>query len=124
MAVMFNGALPALFNVTLDGALVVPSVVVENVMLEEDRLACGADPVPVSETVCGEPAALSLTLSVVAKLPPVDGSKVTEILQLPPAASVDEHVVVSVNADDPVPPPIEMAIPVRLALPGFDRVTD
>jgi hypothetical protein len=112
-----------LFNVTLDGALVVPSVVVENAMLEEDRLACGAAPVPLSETVCGEPAALSLTLSVAAKLPPVEGTKVTEILQLPPAASVDWHVVVSVNAEDAAPPPIEMPIPVRLALPGFDRVT-
>jgi len=45
-----------------------------------------ADPTPVSETVCDELAALSVTVSVAAKFPVDAGVKVTEMLQLDPAA--------------------------------------
>ena len=44
-------------------------------------------PVPVSVAVCGEPVALSATLSEALKLVAEAGVKLTEMLQLVPAAS-------------------------------------
>jgi len=48
----------------------------------------GVTPVPLSCAVCGLFEALSLTVSVPVRTPSAVGVKVTEILQLPPAASV------------------------------------
>ena len=47
-----------------------------------------AVPLPLRETVCGLLLALSLTVNVPARLPRIEGSKVTEMVQLPPIASV------------------------------------
>src|SRR4051794_37013413 len=45
-------------------------------------------PVPLRGTPCGLPAALSATLNVAVSAAALDGVKVTEIVQLAPAASV------------------------------------
>ena len=83
----------------------------------------GATPVPEIAVVCGEPAAVSATETAAEKLAALAGVKVTEMLQLPPASSVLLQVVVSAKSVGLAP---VMAIPVtaRVALPGFDSVTD
>jgi hypothetical protein len=52
----------------------------------ESETAGPAVAVPLSDTVCGEPAALSLILSVAVKEPEAVGVKMTWIVQLPPGA--------------------------------------
>jgi hypothetical protein len=47
----------------------------------------------VSETVCGLPAASSLTASVAVRVPPAVGANVTLIVHEPPAASVEPQVL-------------------------------
>jgi len=75
------------------------------------------EPVPLSATVCGEPVALSLMVSVPVRVPPAVGVKVTETVQLPPAAKLVPQVLVSVKSPEAV---IEL-IP-RAADPEFVRV--
>jgi hypothetical protein len=48
----------------------------------------GAVPVPLSDTSCGLDLPLSVTVSVPLRAPSAIGVKVTEIVQLAPAASV------------------------------------
>jgi len=75
-------------------------------------------PVPVSETVCGLPLALSVTEIVPVTVPFATGRKVTEMLQLVPATMVAEQVLVWAK-------PALILIPerVRLAFPLLVRVT-
>jgi hypothetical protein len=53
-----------------------------------DSVATGLLPVPDNETVCGLPAALSVMLSVAARVPTAVGVNVTLMVQLDPAATV------------------------------------
>jgi hypothetical protein len=53
------------------------------------------DPVPFNAADSGEPEALSVTVTVPVRFPPVVGVKVTEIVQLAPAATLLPHVFVS-----------------------------
>ena len=73
---LFNAAVPVFDKVDDSAAEVVPRAVFGklNAGLSE---ATGAVPVPVSDTVCGEPEALSATESVAAKLVAEAGVKVT-----------------------------------------------
>jgi hypothetical protein len=59
------------------------------------KSAGGAMPVPLNDAVCGELAALSLTVNVPGSEPAVAGLKVTLMVQVEPAASVDPQVVVA-----------------------------
>jgi hypothetical protein len=84
MPAIVSGALPLLVSCAVCTALVLPLVAV-NVKETGVREAMGAGtavPVPLSETVCGEPVALSATESVALKLLTDDGVKITEMLQL------------------------------------------
>lgn len=67
-----------------------------------DRTTTGeeATPVPLSDMVCGEPVALSVTLSVPVRAPTADGVNVIEIPQLAPAAMLDPQVFVSAKSPD------------------------
>jgi uncharacterized protein YabE (DUF348 family) len=56
--------------------------------------AAAATPVPLSATVCGEPVALSAMESEAVKLAAEAGVKVTETVQLAPAASELPQVLV------------------------------
>src|SRR5204862_5317219 len=51
--------------------------------------AAGAIPVPLTETLCGLPDALSVITTLAARLPVADGEKLTEIAQFAPAARVE-----------------------------------
>jgi hypothetical protein len=76
---IFKTALPVLESVRDIGALVVPSVTLPNAAdagVSEATGVGGAVPVPLSVAVCGEPAALSATDSIAAKLAAEAGVKV------------------------------------------------
>jgi len=88
MPVIVNGAVPELLSVVLCDALVVPTGCDEKVRLVGVRVTAGAVPLPVSGTVCGLPVALSVTEMLAVRLPVAVGVKVTEMVQLAPAASV------------------------------------
>ena len=83
-------------------------------------------PVPLSVTLCGLPAALSLIVTLAPRLPLADGVKVTLIVQLAPAASVlglMGQVLVCAKSPAFVPATVMLVI-VRAAVPLFVSVTD
>jgi hypothetical protein len=86
--VIANGAVPELVRVVFWTALVVPTAWLANVRLVGVSVTAGAIPLPVSETVCGLPLALSVTDTLALRLPLAVGLNVTEIVQFAPAASV------------------------------------
>ena len=65
-------------------------------MLAPDKLTTGAvaTPVPVSDTLCGLPEALSVMVTEALRLPLAVGSNVTLIVQFAPAATLAPHVLV------------------------------
>ena len=94
MLPILSVAFPVLVRVTPEDALVVATLVVGKLMLVADNEATGANPVPESATVCGDPEALSLTDSVALSVPLAVGVKFTGMVQFALAASVVLHVVV------------------------------
>jgi hypothetical protein len=78
-------------------------------------------PEPLNVAVCGELEALSATESVAVKLATEAGVKVMEIVQLAEAAKVVPQVLVCAKSVG-LAPVIEIAMPVREALPVFDNV--
>lgn len=94
---MVRAALPELVSFTVCAALVVPSVCEAKVRLVGERVTVGAvttgvSPVPLKVTVCGEPVALSTTVIAPALIPVAVGVKVTETIQLAPAAKLTPQV--------------------------------
>ena len=85
---------------------------------ETATLGAGAKPVPLSETICGLPAASSATLSVPVRVPPAVGVNVTLIVQFAPAARLVPQLLVS--AKSPLAVMLEMFRP---AFPEFVSVT-
>ena len=103
-----------------------PTVVLGKAMLVGLSTACGtkgAVPVPLSIAVCGVFAALSATETEAEKLAALAGVKVTEMLQLAPAARVPLQDVVSVKSEGLAPVTV-MPVTLSVALPGFDSVID
>src|SRR4030081_2434216 len=87
MLLMVNVAVPVFLSVTFCEAFVVPTCWPLNVRLLGVSLTKGASPVPVRLTVCGLPAALSVTLTFAVLVPFAVGVKVTVMVQLAPAAT-------------------------------------
>jgi len=115
-----RGALPALLMVTVLGELVVPIFCLPKLseLVDSDT----AVPVPVRLTVCGLPAALSLTARVALLVPAAVGVNLTLMVQLEPAASVAPHVVVRVKS--PLFPPVMvMLLMESVAVPVSRKVT-
>ena len=79
-------------------------------------------PVPARATDCGLPVALSVKVSVALKDPLAAGVKVTLILQLAPAATLDPQLFVSAKSLGFVPA-IEIAVILKAALPELLNVT-
>lgn len=88
--VMVSAAVPLLVSVTVCGELVVVSCWSPKLTLVGFRVTAGAwtTPVPLSATLCGLPAALSLTEMLALRDPVAEGVKVTLIVQFAPAVSV------------------------------------
>ena len=93
--VMVSAALPELVTVKVCGAEVVPTVCELKVRLRgaTPKLAVAVIAVPLMGTVCGEPAALSVTDMLAVRVPEVVGLKVIEIVQEPPAATLAPQVL-------------------------------
>ena len=90
------------------------------VRLVGEKLTAGAVvPVPVSETVCGLPLALSVTETVPVLEPATVGVKITEIVQVPDAATEAPHVLVWLKS-----PLAAMLVIVSVADPVLVSVTD
>lgn len=87
---------PVFFTMTALPALVVFMVCAANVSLAGVvvTVTTAATPVPVRETVCGAPTAVSLIVGWPGRLPAVVGSNVTEIVQCAFAARLVPHGVV------------------------------
>jgi hypothetical protein len=117
MLVKLSVAVPLLVRVTVEGALVVAISVGEKATLVGEMVSAGAVPVPLSATVCGEPVALSATESVAWNEPLVNGVKPTVMVQLALTARVAAQLLVWLNAEEAVPPPMLMAMPVSAAVP-------
>jgi hypothetical protein len=73
---LFSGAVPVFESVAASADEVVPTAVFGKLSVGLSE-AAGAVPVPLSDTVCGEPEALSATESVAEKLAAEAGVKVT-----------------------------------------------
>ena len=82
-----------LVSVTDIGELLVPTVTLPK--FNDVGFSLTTVPVPVSDTVCGLPAALSVTDIVPVSAPTDPGVKVTEMVQFAPAATLDPQVLVS-----------------------------
>ena len=79
---------PGLDKVTFCGVLAVPAGCAPNVRLEADSVIAGATPVPVKDTICGLPDALSLRLKLAFFVPLDSGAKFMVTVQLAADASV------------------------------------
>jgi hypothetical protein len=91
-----KAAVPEFFRVIDCAALATPSAWLPNSSCAgvTDMPGAGITPVPVSATACGLPLALSLIVSVPVREPAAVGVKMTEILQLDPAAALVPQVFV------------------------------
>ena len=118
-----SGALPVSLRVDVWVGLVVPTSWDANDRLAGVRVAAGAAgvPVPLSATVCGFPAASSLTLTVARRLPWSVGVKVTEIVQVALTARLAGQLLDCAKSDEFGPATVipEMA---SGAVPEFRRV--
>jgi hypothetical protein len=72
----------------------VPTTWLAKVRLVGEMLTAGAVPVPVRLTVCGLPVALSVRVTAALRDPLAVGLKVTLIVQLAPAATLDPQLLV------------------------------
>jgi hypothetical protein len=80
-------------------------------------------PVPVNPTVCGLPAALSLTLSAAVRLFVARGRKITLILQLVPASNDRPQLLVSSNSTELTPVIERGDVILKVLLPTFVSMT-
>ena len=116
--VTFMATTPVLLSVTDCAALVVPTTAVAKVSELGDTDATGMAPVPLSDTTCGLPVALSETVSWPVRVPVAIGVKVTWIEQLPPAATDVPQLFVSAKS-----PLVPIEVIERAPLPLFVSVT-
>ena len=90
--------------------------------LSGDKVAAGAVPVPVSDTLCGLPAALSATLTEALREPVAWGVNVTLMVQFAPVATLVPHVFVWLKSPLLAPATVILLI-VSDALPVLVSVT-
>jgi hypothetical protein len=124
MPLIFSVALPVLLSVASCAALDVPTI---DVKLrdpgESDTTGIGATaPVPFSVTDCGVPPALSVRVSVAAKLAAEAGVNVTEIAQFAPDASELPQVLAEIAKSEGFAPPSVTPLMVSAAFPVFVSV--
>jgi hypothetical protein len=118
MLLMLSVAFPVFVSVTLWGLLLVPTAWAGKVKEVGERLTAGPVPVPVRLTVWVEGLALSVMVRVPVLVPAVVGLKVTLMVQLAPAATLEPQVLVWEKS-----PLVLMLLMLRVALPVFLSVT-
>ena len=99
-----------------------PTVWLAKARLVGERLTTAAVPVPGRLTVWGLPVALSEMLSEAVRLPLAEGVKVTLIVQLAPAATLDPQLLVWAKSLALVPK-TAMLVALKAELPELVRVT-
>src|SRR2546428_801959 len=126
---MLGGAVPLLVRVTVCPALVVPTRWLPSARHVAERVTAGAVPVPVSDTVCGLPAASSVMFTVAARAPGAAGVNVNVKVQLAdaatdPPASGQGVVPEPATAKSPgLAPARVMLVRLSVAVPPLVRVT-
>src|SRR5579863_471196 len=96
---MLRVDVPVLVKVTVCAGLVVPTSWLPKPRLGGERLTPGVAPNPVRGTVCGDPWASSIKISVAPRLPLTAGVNVTEIVQVAPfLATLVPQLFVSVKS--------------------------
>ena len=121
MLVTVTGTCPLLVIITVCEALVVFKVVAGNTRLVGENSTCArpVTPVPVSETRCGLPAALSVMASNWVSFDSTVGVKVTLMVQVPPPpGTVDPQLLVSAKS-----PAVAILVIWSGSVPAFTRVT-
>jgi hypothetical protein len=104
MPVIDNAPEPPFESVSVCGALVVFTFWLANKMLAGFSETCGTPiPVPLSPAVCGESEASSVTVTEAERAPAAWGENVTEIVQLPPIATLAPQVLVWLKSEALVP---------------------
>ena len=119
---IFSVEVPGFESVVEMAADVEFTVVLGNDSVVGESIACGAMPVPVRDAVWGDPVALSATLRNALKVVADAGVKLTEILQLNPAASDEPQALVSAKSPGLAPVRL-MPVMVREAVPGLESTT-
>ena len=116
-------AVPELLIVMVEGLLLVPLSCEPKLTALGLRLIAGATPVPLTPTVCGLPAALSLMFNVADRAPAAAGVKVIAIKAFEPGLIVTGAAGVAANS--PAFAPVNVSDEItRSAVPGFVTVTD
>ena len=95
MLVTISATVLLLLSVMVCGDEATPTLVEANARLAGENTT--AFPVPPMDIVCGEPDALSATLSAAVRVPDCAGLKVMAIVQLVPAATLVPQVFVSLK---------------------------
>lgn len=119
MLMLFKLTFCSFIKVNTLAALVVPTFVLANVADVGVSFACTM-PMPVSDTACGLPVALSVKESVPVFAPSAVGLKVTLTLQVLVIASVAPQVLAEIAK----PELATMLVMSRVAVPVFFRITD
>jgi hypothetical protein len=113
-------ALPVFVNDTVWTALVVPTVWLLKFRLEGERVAERPEiPLPLSFTVCGLLAALSVNVRVPVLAPAAVGVKVTLTVQLIPPATLPPQVLLPATPKSPL---AAMLVMLSVALPVLATV--
>jgi len=123
MLLIDKGAVPVFVTLTVAEALVVPTRCDPKVTDVGDSVTAGAVPLPESATLCGLPAASSLTLTLALRFPLAVGTNLTLIVQVALTASDPGQSFDCVKSPGFVP---AMAMPVMVsgAVPVFLSVDD
>lgn len=102
--------------------VVEPDTTVVGEQVTVDTPSAAANPVPVSVMACGEPAALSVIVTLAERLPTASGLKVTEIVQFAPAATLGPQVWVWAKSPE-LAPVTKMLVIDKGAVPVLVSVT-
>jgi hypothetical protein len=119
MLLIVNAVVPTFAKVMTCAPLGAPTSWLPKVRLEGVNWT--RVPVPVRDTVCGAPGALSLTERLAVRDPFAVGANVTLIVQLAPAATLDPHVFVWLKSDG-LAPVSAIFVTLRASFPVFVRV--
>lgn len=98
-----------------------PTAWLEKERLMGERLAADAAPVPVRLTLSGLPVRLAVTVTAAVRVPVTVGWKVTLIVQLAPAATLDPQLLVE-EKSPALGPVTWMLERDKVALPAFVNV--
>ena len=121
MLEMLKLALPVLLRVTTCEVLTMSTASFPKERLVGERLAADAAPVPERLTLCGLPVALSVRVTAAVRVPAAVGLKVTLIVQLAPAATLDPQLLVCAKSLA-LAPETAMLVMLKAALPELVRV--